>query len=519
VNAARSNLWERFAATARAHGQAPALHFPDRNVTYGELAGLASRCAAYLSTRGVGQGSVVALQLSKRLEAYVLLLACLRLGAPYLFVDPKNPPERTARMLARVGPTLMVTTAGGAVGECPNFELGAEENDRGWLASLPDRAPPGSAATGADPAYIMFTSGSTGEPKGAVIPHQGVLTLAAWARRQTYADPSERLANVNPLHFDNSVFDVYAALLNGAALIPVETAELATPVAWIKALRSSRATLLFAVPTFFLVLDQLGLLTPDSLPSVRTFMFGGEGYPIGRLREFHARFAGRARLVNVYGPTETSCICASTEIDADALDAPDSEFPPLGRMHENFSHAILDEEQKPVASGEPGELWIGGPCVGLGYYGNQHETATRFRQNPRQKSYRADYYRSGDVVLEDERGLLWFHGRVDNQVKIRGHRIELEEVDLAVQSVPGVTRALSVVIGAEAGDEIQVAFVADREVPASEIHVRCSDKLPAYMRPARVVQLGALPSNANGKADRRATKRLLEHARELYSRS
>src|SRR5262249_19068345 len=278
------------------------------------------------------------------------------------------------------------------------------ENGRGWLASLPDRAPTGSAATGTDPAYIMFTSGSTGEPKGAVIPHQGILMLGAWARRQSYAGPSERLANVNPLHFDNSVFDVYAALLNGASLIPVETGELATPVAWIKAIRSSQATLLFAVPTFFLVLDQLGLLTPESLPSVRRFMFGGEGYPIGRLREFHARFAGRARRLNVYGPTETSCICASLELDADALAGPDSDFPPLGHMHENFSHAILDDAQRPVPSGEPGELWIGGPCVGLGYYGNPQETAARFRQDPRQDRHRAIYYRSGDLVREDARG-------------------------------------------------------------------------------------------------------------------
>lgn len=519
MNAAGSNIWEAFAATARADEAAPALCFSDRNVSYGELAAFVSRCAAYLRTRGVGQGSVVALQLPKRLEAYALLLACLRLGAPYLFIDPKNPPERTVRIVERVRPALMVTTLSGSSRSCPALELESDDKARAWLASLPDSAPQRSTVTGADPAYIMFTSGSTGEPKGAVIPHQGVLTLAAWARREAYAGPAERLANVNPLHFDNSVFDVYGALLNGAALIPVETAELATPVAWVKAIRSSAATLLFAVPTFFLVLDQLGLLTPESLPCVRTFMFGGEGYPIGRLREFHARFMGRARLVNVYGPTETSCICSSIEIDADALAAPDGDFPPLGRMHENFSHAILDDAHQPVPSGEPGELWIGGPCVGLGYYGNPQETAARFRQDPRQDRYRAIYYRSGDIVREDRRGLLWFHGRADNQVKIRGYRIELEEVDLAVQSVPGVSRALSVVTSGEAGDEIEVAFVANREVPTSEIHQRCGDRLPAYMRPARAVQLAALPSNANGKADRRATKRLLEQARELAPRA
>ena len=267
---------------------------------------------------------------------------------------------------------------------------------------------------------------------------------------------------------------------------------------------------MFAVPTFFLVLDQLGLLTPAALPNVRTFIFGGEGYPIGKLRDFYERFAGRARLVNVYGPTETSCICSSIELREQHLRVPDKEFPPLGRMHDNFSHLILDDNERPVGHGEVGELWIGGPCVGLGYYANGEETLSRFRQDPRQDRYRLIYYRSGDLVREDDDGMLWFHGRVDNQVKLRGYRIELEEIDLAVQSIRDVRRAVTVLLSGADGDELAVSFTADRRVENDEVQAACKQKLPGYMQPSLIIQLDDLPRNANGKVDRRATKVFLQ---------
>ena len=344
------------------------------------------------------------------------------------------------------------------------------------------------------PAYIMFTSGSTGEPKGAVIPHQGVLSLMTWARSVIHTAQQERFTNINPLHFDNSVFDIYCGLLNGAALIPVETSETTNSATWVRIIRSGRATVMFAVPTLFLILDQLGLLTPESLPDVHTFQFGGEGYPIGKLRDFHARFAGRARLINVYGPTETSCICTSIEITPDNLTASDNEFPPLGRMHGDFSYAILDEVQQSVTRGGIGELWIGGPCVGLGYYANPQETTARFCQDPQQDSYRSIFYRSGDLVREDEDGQLWFQGRIDNQVKIGGPRIELEEIDLAVQSVPDVRRAISVVLAGDDGGEIAVAYMADREIGVEEILALCKETLPSLYAPISASPVQGPPS-------------------------
>jgi D-alanine--poly(phosphoribitol) ligase subunit 1 len=212
----------------------------------------------------------------------------------------------------------------------------------------------------------------------------------------------------------------------------------------------------------------------------------------------------------VYGPTETSCICSSLPIDEQVLAAAGSGFPSLGRMHADFAHLILDGEARPVEAGTPGELWIGGANVGLGYYGNPEQTALRFRQDPRQSAYRSVWYRTGDLVREDADGLLWFVGRADNQVKVRGHRIELEEIDLAIEAISGVRRAVAVSVSGSDGPELRVAFSAEREVRFDEIRRHCASRLPSYMQPASVLQVDVLPQNANGKIDRKAIARLLQ---------
>lgn len=505
------DLWTAFLIAATRDASTPALVLRDAVVTFGELRASAERCAAWLAWSGLEPGNVVAIQLPKRREAYALWLGCLRQGLIYVFVDPAHPAERTNHILQRICPALLVTTT-----ESPNpfgrvLQLKHAEEGLRWLESLPeDMALPSPARLHRfSPAYIMFTSGSTGEPKGAVITHHGVLGLMKWGRG-LFEDPAqERFSNVNPLHFDNSVFDLYCGLLNGAAIVPVETAVLSNPLDWIKLLRRGKASVMFAVPTLFLTLDRLKLLTPASLTDVRVFLFGGEGYPIEALRRFHERFRGHARLVNVYGPTETSCICASIEVSTAEVEAAGSGLLPLGRMLDDFDHAVVDDAGVPVPRGDVGELWIGGPCVGLGYYASQGETDRHFCQDPRQDSYRSIWYRSGDRVHESSDGLLWFHGRSDNQVKIRGHRIELEEVDRVVEQVPGIRQAICIVVDVSGTAELQVAFTADTHMNIEELRRLSESWLPTYMQPSRLVQVAAIPTNANGKADRASVRALL----------
>ena len=509
---AETFLWPAFAATALRRASAPALDFGTSTVSFGDLAYTASRAAAFLAQQGVTAGEVVALQIPKRTSTYALILGCLRLGAIYAPLDPKNPPARTERMLARLQPKLLVTSAaalnpfGQTVSTRPDGSLDAAA----WTAPLGDAPSPARAPT--SPAYIMHTSGSTGEPKGAVIPQQGVLSLMRWSR-SLLGDPDQhRFTALNPLHFDNSVFDIYCGLVSGATLIPIETADLPDPASWIALMNDTRASVVFSVPTLLLLLDKLGKLTPAALPHVRAFVFGGEGFPIETLRDVHARFRGAARFINVYGPTETSCICSSLELNDATLAAATGPFPALGRMHPDFTHLVLDDDGRPVARDTAGELWIGGPNVGLGYFANPDETAHRFRQDPRQSDYRSLYYRSGDLVREDAAGQLWFQGRADNQIKIAGHRVELEEIDGALEAQPGITRALTVLSNRQGTPELVTAFEASAPVTLAVLATALAARLPAYMRPARLIELPKLPLNANGKADRRAIQALADAA-------
>ncbi|MBL6612998.1 MAG: amino acid adenylation domain-containing protein [Reyranella sp.] len=489
------DLWTAFTTVAESQPDAPALVVGEQVTTFRVLKELAEKAQGLLQRHGAVRNRVVAMQLPKRVETYALLLACLRLGAPYVFLDPKSPAPRTVAILDRVRPTVLLSTV-------------TDNNPHGVALPAPDglsaEAPaelPQVPAKPDEAAYIMFTSGSTGEPKGAVIPHRGVLQLMEWGRRDVMRGRARRFSGLNPLHFDNSVFDIYCGLLNGGTLIPIETGEQSNPASWVRVLRTARAEVVFAVPTLFLILDELGLLSPSTLPDVRTFIFGGEGYPLERLRVFHDRFARQAELINVYGPTETSCICSSILVTAKLMDVASGKFVSLGRMHDAFTYSVGDP-RNPVTRGEAGELWIGGPCVGLGYYENSSETDRRF-----QRIGSIDYYRSGDVV-RDVDGLLYFQGRTDNQVKIRGYRIELEEVDAVVEGVQAVQRAVTVALCLGEETELHVAYAgaASREAIAA----RCRERLPAYMRPSAIVSLGVLPLNANGKVDRLATAKLLE---------
>jgi D-alanine--poly(phosphoribitol) ligase subunit 1 len=505
------NLALKFQEVVAASPAAEAVVCEGQHYDFQTLNKLANRFARWLAARGVAQGQVVCLELPKIIEAYALAMACIKVGAPYAFLDSAAPVERARLMLDRCKPAIIVSTRAGTGDR--RIVIGNEaerENLRNEIAAFGDGdLPETGRITGADPAYVMFTSGSTGEPKGVVIPHQGVLHLVDWAAHDLGIGPGDRLTNVNPIYFDNSVFDIYAGLLNGAAIVALDALKGRPPAELVAEITANSCTFFFAVPTLFMHLDSMRLLTPDKLPSVGRFMFGGEGFPIARLRRFHEAFAGKAQLINCYGPTETSCICSGFEITDSTFDTAEG-LAPLGRLNPGFSHRILDDELKPVAAGGVGELWLGGPCVGLGYLNNPEETAKRFRQDPLVDGYRAILYRTGDLVaLDQQTGLLLFRGRADNQIKLRGYRVELEEIDHAMARIPGVVRALAIVLHDASGSSRLVAAYSGTQLGDADLLAHCSRHLPTYMVPSRFTWLENIPTNANGKADRRAVAALL----------
>ncbi|OAF19288.1 amino acid adenylation domain-containing protein [Bradyrhizobium neotropicale] len=506
------NLGLRFQEIVAATPGAPALFCEGNSYSFRELNETANRFSRWLVSVGVDRGAVVCLEMPKIMEAYALALACIKIGAPYAFLDPAAPAERSRLMLDRCRASLILSVREGPGARIVVGDAAARAELRKAIAEFDGSdLPQTTEITGADPAYVMFTSGSTGEPKGVVIPHQGVLHLVEWAGNDLGIGPADRLTNVNPIYFDNSVFDIYAGLLNGAAIVAIDALRGRPPAELVAEITRHRCTFFFAVPTLFMFLDSMHLLSPDWLPNVTRFMFGGEGYPLARLRRFYDAFAGRAKLINCYGPTETSCICSGFDITAQVFDTSEG-LAPLGRLNPNFSYRILDEDMKPIATGGVGELWLGGPGVGLGYINNPQETARRFRQDPLIDGYRSILYRSGDLVEVDRANVLRFRGRADNQVKLRGYRVELEEIDHAIAARTGITRALAAVLHDANGASRLLAAYSGTKQAETDLRQHCAARLPAYMIPSRFIWLEEIPVNANGKADRRSVASLLDEA-------
>jgi D-alanine--poly(phosphoribitol) ligase subunit 1 len=500
-----------FAGVAARQPAAVALRWANgREVSYAQLDRGATRLAGALAAARVGKRQTVAIATDKCDVAYAAMLACLKIGAPYFMVDPASPAARARAIVEQCAPAYAVVGAGAPeVFDCPTHRI-ASGGQVESLEALPEaRHVEAEAIDGSDPAYIMFTSGSTGTPKGATISQTNLVNFIAWARTQYDIEPHDVVTNVNPLYFDNSVFDVYSSLFSGATLAPFGTADLSEPAALLAAFDRLGCTLYFSVPSLLVYLQRLKLIGPGSFKTMRRIVFGGEGYPKPMLQRLFAAIGDRVELHNVYGPTECTCICSSYRITA--ADFADLDgYPPLGRLIANFSYVIADDEGHPVPAGTVGELYLGGPCVGLGYYASPGQTAAAFVQNPAHTRFHDRMYRTGDLVrLDPADGKLHFAGRADSQIKLQGYRIELGEIEHAMQRLAGVQEAAA--IFTNDGTIARITGVAaGAEVVADAMRRDLATLLPRYMIPDRIVVIDGLPKNANGKIDRPALKSAIQ---------
>jgi D-alanine--poly(phosphoribitol) ligase subunit 1 len=344
----------------------------------------------------------------------------------------------------------------------------------------------------------MFTSGSTGTPKGAVMSHGNLLNFIGWARDRFQLIPEDILSNANPIYFDNSVFDFYAAIFSGASIVPISSPQARDPRQLVGIINRTHCTIWFSVPSLLVYLLTTRALSADDFPSMRKIIFGGEGFPKAKLKRLHDLFGGRADLENVYGPTECTCICSAHTIvpsDFEEMHA----LAPLGFLAPNFDYEILPTDE----SSEVGELFLRGPNVGLGYYNDAERTAKAFVQNPRHCRFTDVGYRTGDLVRRDPSGRLHFVGRTDFQIKHMGYRIELEEIEAALAALPEVKECAVIYrkLGDGLGEIIGFAALATPRLP-EELIREVARIVPAYMVPKRVRLLDDLPKNANGKIDR-----------------
>jgi amino acid adenylation domain-containing protein len=356
-----------------------------------------------------------------------------------------------------------------------------------------------------DLAYILYTSGSTGAPKGVMISHAAALAFVRWASAKFEVTQSDRLANHAPLHFDLSVFDIFAAVLAGACICPVPGEVAPFPAQLAKWVRDEGISIWYSVPSALTLLALRGGLRKVSLPDLRLILFAGEVFPLKHLRSL-ADLLPDPRLFNLYGPTETN-VCTYYEVDRRELGQRTVPLP-IGRACENTDVFALNEGGGPVQRiGELGELLVRGPTLAHGYWGQPQLTSQRFVQNPRHTTFADTVYRTGDMVSLDADGNYLFMGRVDHQVKSRGYRIELGDVESALHDHPFVREAVVLALPDElAGNRLEafVSLVDGVSAPSSALQQHCAERLPGYMIPERIHMRAELPRTATGKVDRSA---------------
>jgi len=498
------NVAQRFALAAAAHAERPAISFDGLPITYRQLDLVSNQLARLLLAKGVQKRDRVCLALDKTLAAYALIVACWKTGATYFSVDPRNPRERLQKILDQCSPTLVFAH--------PGFGVSGYDGRMVFCENAPDNVSvcrdyavePLSLPydiDGSDPVYVMFTSGSTGTPKGATMSNSNLLCFISWAQSQYDLAPHDIITNLNPLYFDNSVFDIFSSLFSGATLVPFGAEVMREPHAIVDRIRRQRCSVFFSVPSLLMYLQTMKLAKREYLGSLRKIVFGGEGYPKVKLKGLFDELGDQAALYNVYGPTECTCICSNyriTQQDFENLDG----FPALGSLVVNFRGYLLDEDQA-VEAGDVGELCLGGPCVGLGYYNQPEQTAKVFVQNPLNCSFHEQLYRTGDLVrLNPADGKLYFVCRKDLQIKHQGYRIELEEIQHALVAIDGIDEAVALHAVRNTISSIVAVVATKLTLTAAEIKAKVAEKIPRYMIPEKIHILDRMPKNPNGKTDR-----------------
>ena len=447
-----------------------------------------------------GESIPIAVFMPKSYRSLVAFMGVLYSGNVYTPLDEGMPAVRLANVLANLSPAFVVTVetcvdtlklAGVPPAQILLYNELAEapaEQDliNAALANVIDT----------DPIYIIYTSGSTGIPKGVVITHRGVVDYAYWVKETFNLGTGTVMGNQSPFYFDNSILDIYGGLLAGAKIVLIPEVFFNFPVKLPAYINEAGINFIFWVPTAMIHVANSGALDDCPMPKLEKALFCGEAMPNKPLNIWR-RTHPNVLYANLYGPTEITDVCTYYIVDR-PFD--DTEPLPIGKPCKNMGTLILTETDKPAAVDEIGELCILGTGLALGYYKAPDLTERAFPQTPLHRDYHERIYRTGDLVREDKDGFIFFVGRKDSQIKHKGHRIELGDIETAAKGIACVQNAC--VLYDESAQDIVLFAESSKGTIAKDITKQLKTQLPKYMLPTKINLMAKLPLTPNGKIDR-----------------
>ncbi len=509
---------------AAARGDHAAVEDGDETITYRQLHATVARLAGTLKTAGMRTGDRVGVLAPKSIRTVTSLYGVMWAGGGYVPLDPSAPGRRLVYMIRNCGMKMLI--AGVRLAEHVAPLLGDTDLERlilldtdqvpqdlntrspvpviGWSEATAGDPLEGPTVVGTDPlAYILYTSGSTGEPKGVKISHGNALAFVTWAQETIGIGEDDRLSSHAPFHFDLSIFDLYVACraMGTVVLVPEDVSLF--PVTLAEWIERRRITVWYSVPSALVRLMDGGRVDRFEYSRLRKILFAGEVFAPKHLRAW-MRKVPRAEWFNLYGPTETN-VCTFHRV----VEPPrDDNAVPIGKASSGDRIHLRDDTGQPItAPNRQGEIWVEGPTVALGYFGDERKTSERFVRDPLRPNHALRLYRTGDLASWNDDGDLVFQGRRDHMVKSRGYRIELGEIESAAISHPAVREVCVVAIPDEKiGVSLRACVVLEggSEFDRAGLEQHLSQRLPRYMLPQEVVFLDTLPKTSTGKVDRRA---------------